>query len=67
MSRLSDFVNVSLLAVHHGRQSVASSIPAAAHAILSESPLSYFLKLLLLSLFADLFRLNLTSPVLVDT
>ena len=42
MSRLSDFVNDSLLAVHHGRQSAASSIPAAARAFLAESPLSYF-------------------------
>ena len=42
MSRLSNFVNDSLLAVHHGRQSAASSIPAAARAFLAESPLSYF-------------------------
>jgi hypothetical protein len=42
MSRLSDFVNDSLLAVHHARQSVASSIPTAAHATLTASPLSYF-------------------------
>jgi hypothetical protein len=42
MSCLSDFVNASLLAVHHGHQSAASSIPADAHAILAESPLSYF-------------------------
>ena len=42
MSRLSEFVNDSLLAVHHGRQSAASSIPAAARAFLAESPLSYF-------------------------
>jgi hypothetical protein len=42
MSRLSNFVNVSLLAVHHGRQSALSSIPAAAHAVLAAGPLSYF-------------------------
>ena len=42
MSRLSDFVNDSLLVVHHRRQLAASSIPAAAYAILTESPLSYF-------------------------
>jgi hypothetical protein len=42
MSRLSNFVNDSLLAVHHGRQSAASSIPAAARAFLAESPHSYF-------------------------
>jgi hypothetical protein len=42
MSRLSDFVNASLLAVHHGRQSALSSIPAAAHAVLAAGPLSYF-------------------------
>jgi hypothetical protein len=42
MSRLSDFVNASLLAVHHGCQSALSSIPAAAHAVLTAGPLSYF-------------------------
>ena len=42
MSRLSDFVNASLLAVHHGRQSILSSIPAAACAVLAADPLSYF-------------------------
>jgi hypothetical protein len=42
MSCLSEFVNASLLAVHHGCQLAASSIPAAADAILAESPLSYF-------------------------
>jgi hypothetical protein len=42
MSRLSDFVNVSLLAVHHGRQSTLSSIPAAACAVLAAGPLFYF-------------------------
>jgi len=42
MSCLSDFVNASLLAVHHGRQSALSSIPAAAHAVLAAGPLSYF-------------------------
>ena len=45
MSRLSDFVNASLLAVHHVRQSALSSIPAAAHAVLAAGPLSYFLAL----------------------
>jgi len=38
--RLSDFVNASLLAVHHGRQSALSAIPAAAHAVLAAGPLS---------------------------
>jgi hypothetical protein len=66
MSRLSDFVNDSLLAVHHARQSAASSIPAAAHATLAASPLSPTFQLLLLPLSADLFQLYLTSPVLVD-
>jgi hypothetical protein len=42
MSHLSDFVNDSLLMVHHGRQSAGSSIPAAAHAVLAAGPLSYF-------------------------
>jgi len=42
MSRLSDFVNASLLAVHHVCQSALSSIPAAAHAVLAAGPLSYF-------------------------
>ena len=42
MSRLSDFVNASLLVVHHGRQSTLSSIPAAARAVLAAGPLSYF-------------------------
>jgi len=43
MSRLlSNFVNDSLLVIHHGRQLAASSIPAEAHAFLAESPLSYF-------------------------
>jgi hypothetical protein len=40
MSSLSDFVNDSLLAVHHARRLAASSIPAAAHATLAASPLS---------------------------
>jgi hypothetical protein len=42
MSRLSDFVNASLLAVHLGCQSALSSIPAAALAVLVAGPLSYF-------------------------
>jgi len=42
MSRLSDFVNVSLLAVHHIHQMAHSNIPAAAHALLAAGPLSYF-------------------------
>jgi len=42
MSRLSDFVNDSLLMVHHGRQLAGSSIPAAAHAVLAAGSLSYF-------------------------
>jgi hypothetical protein len=42
MSHLSNFVNASLLAVHHGRQSALSSIPADAHAVLAAGPLSYF-------------------------
>jgi hypothetical protein len=42
MSRLSDFVNDSLLMVHHGRQSAGSSISAAAHAVLAAGSLSYF-------------------------
>ena len=42
MSSLSDLVNASLLAVHHGRQSALSSIPAAALAVLAAGPLSYF-------------------------
>jgi hypothetical protein len=66
MSRLSNFVNDSLLAVHHGRQSAASSIPAAARAFLAEALFPTF-QLLLLPLSADLLRLYLTSPVLVDT
>ena len=42
MSRLSDFVNASLLAIHHVRQSKPSPmIPAAAHAVLAAGPLSY--------------------------
>ena len=45
MSRLSNFVNASLLAVHHNHQSALSSIPAAAHAVLAAGPLSYFLHL----------------------
>ena len=43
MSRLSDFVNASLLAIHHVRQSAPlPMIPAAAHAVLAAGPLSYF-------------------------
>ena len=42
MPRLSDFVNDSMLAVHHDRQSTVSSISAAAHAVLAAGPLSYF-------------------------
>jgi hypothetical protein len=42
ISRLSDFVNASLLAVHHGCQATFSSIPAAARAVLAAGPLSYF-------------------------
>jgi hypothetical protein len=42
MSHLSNFVNASLLAVHHGPQSALSSVPAAAHAVLAAGPLSYF-------------------------
>jgi hypothetical protein len=67
MSRLSDFVNISLLAVHHGRQSAASSIPAAAHAILAESPLSYFSALASSSFCQSLPAISHFSPVLVDT
>ena len=66
MSRLSDFVNDSLLAaVHHVRQSAASSIPGAAHAILAESPLSYFSALASSSFLPISSQLYLTSPVLV--
>jgi hypothetical protein len=42
ISCLSDFVNASLLAVHHVRQMAHSNIPAAAHAVLAAGPLSYF-------------------------
>ena len=42
MSRLSDFVNASLLAVHHVRRSAPSPIPAAAHAVIAAGPRSYF-------------------------
>ena len=43
MSRLSDFVNASLLAIHHVRQlAPLPMIPAAAHAVLAAGPLSYF-------------------------
>jgi hypothetical protein len=42
MSRLSDFVNDSLLMVQHGHQSAGSSIPAAPHAVLAAGSLSYF-------------------------
>jgi hypothetical protein len=42
MSRLSDFVNASLLKVHHTRQADASSFPAASHAVTGAGPLSYF-------------------------
>ncbi len=42
MSRLSDFVHASLLAVQHGCQSALFSIPAAAHVVLAADPLSYF-------------------------
>ena len=42
LSHLSDFVNASLLAVHHVCQSALSSIPAAAHAVFVAGPLSYF-------------------------
>ncbi len=64
MSRLSDFVNASLLAVHHGCQSALSSIPAAA-LVVSWQALFPTFQLLLLLPFADLFWLSLTSPVLV--
>jgi hypothetical protein len=37
-----DFVNASLLAVHHGCHSTLSSIPAASCAVLAAGPLSYF-------------------------
>ncbi len=59
----SDFVNASLLVVHHGRQSAPSSIPASALAVLAAGPLSYF-SALASSSFC-LFQLYLTSPVLV--
>jgi hypothetical protein len=42
MSRLSDFVNASLLKVHHTRQADASSFPAASHTVTAAGPLSYF-------------------------
>ena len=42
MSRLSDFVNASLLAVHHARRSAPSPIPATAHAVLAAGSRSYF-------------------------
>ena len=42
MSRLSDLVNASLMAVHHVRQTAHSNIPAAARAVLAAGPLSYF-------------------------
>ncbi len=42
ISHLSDFVNASLLTVHHARRSAPSPIPAAAHAVLAAGPRSYF-------------------------
>ena len=42
MSRLSDFINSSLLAVHHSRQAASSSTPAAARAVRAAGPVSYF-------------------------
>ena len=42
MSHLSDFLNASLLAVHHARRSAPSPIPAAAHAVLAAGTRSYF-------------------------
>jgi hypothetical protein len=42
MSRLSDFINTSLLAVHHSRQAAASFTPAAARAVRAAGPVSYF-------------------------
>jgi hypothetical protein len=66
MSRLSDFVNVSLLAVHHGRR--WRLLPFRLLLMpSSRKALSPTFQLLLLPLSADLFRLYLTSPVLVDT
>ena len=42
MSRLSDFVNASLLAIHHSRQLPVSFIPVAARVVLAAGPRSYF-------------------------
>ena len=57
MSRLSDFLQASLLAVHHGRQLLPTSlVPAAAQVALSADVYSYFT-----ALASSSFCQNLTT------
>ncbi len=65
MSRLSDFVNASLLAVHHVRQMAYSNTLLQLMLYSRRTLFPTFLLLLLLP-SVDLFRLFLTSPVLAD-
>ena len=61
MSRLSDFLQVSLLAVHHGRQLLPTSIvPAAARVALSAGVYSYLTALASSSICRNLTTISIS-------